>query len=483
MIGLKQRLGAFALRHDRALFLTAMGILIIGFGLVRSFYLPEGDIFWEIRAGQDTLSTGMIPRVAHWAWIIDGRPWLPNSWLWNVLLALVYNAGGFTAIGWLNFLFFVIIFGLAWNLIRILDGSRALQFNLSVLIFVASFIWLTIRPQEADYTLLLIFLNVVVYALRKPKILWWCMPLVAYVVAALWQNFHLTGSLAVVLLPAGFWFLHAFLTKAPWRQRLLPTILIGVATLLGLLSTPFGIEAITKSGEVLDASRGILLEWSPINFALPTDTIVFVSILLFGVGPLILAIRTKQWLYVVFLVGFVVLSYDVVRFAQYLAFFNLIALPLLPKPKVERSIKPSAYLGISLFVLALGVYIATPRLTDPNGLLLFSSQDLHVVPSGTRVLTTGGAGSQIILTRPDLSPSLDSRNDIYGRKDFLYLNHLLYWNRSAPIKEFIEREHVGAVYIQNAPESKDFTIQHNMRELGWREVKQADSVIFLPPTS
>src|SRR5437879_7939529 len=70
-------------------------------GLFNSGKIAEADTFWQIRAGLETLQSG-LPRSDHYSFTVVNRAWQPNSWAWNVLLGLSWRLGRFVGIGLLS---------------------------------------------------------------------------------------------------------------------------------------------------------------------------------------------------------------------------------------------------------------------------------------------------------------------------------------------------------------------------------------------
>src|SRR5215831_16285045 len=60
--------------------------------------LADFDIWWHLRAGQLILETGRVPRVDVFTYTNAGRPWIDLYWLYQVALALVFRAGGGSAL-------------------------------------------------------------------------------------------------------------------------------------------------------------------------------------------------------------------------------------------------------------------------------------------------------------------------------------------------------------------------------------------------
>ena len=60
--------------------------------------LADFDVWWHLRTGQLTLETGAVPRVDLFTYTNAGRPWIDVYWLYQVGLAIVYRAGGASAL-------------------------------------------------------------------------------------------------------------------------------------------------------------------------------------------------------------------------------------------------------------------------------------------------------------------------------------------------------------------------------------------------
>jgi hypothetical protein len=55
--------------------------------------LIDPDVWWHIRAGEQVLNTGAVPKVDTWSLTAAGHSWTSQDWLSNVLLALGYRLG------------------------------------------------------------------------------------------------------------------------------------------------------------------------------------------------------------------------------------------------------------------------------------------------------------------------------------------------------------------------------------------------------
>ena len=59
----------------------------------------DSDLFWHLRAGETTLQTGRPLLVDTFSHTRAGQPWINHSWLSQVGLALLFQVGGYLALG------------------------------------------------------------------------------------------------------------------------------------------------------------------------------------------------------------------------------------------------------------------------------------------------------------------------------------------------------------------------------------------------
>lgn len=133
------RLGAM---RDAARGLAASGTAVIAFFVAAvlptaTWPLIDGDIWWHLRAGEEILATGVIPRFDSWSLTSFGRQWISQDWLTNMVMAAVRNSGplGETALSFLFGLVVVAAFAILWRAIGV--RNPAVQ-------WAARIVWLTI---------------------------------------------------------------------------------------------------------------------------------------------------------------------------------------------------------------------------------------------------------------------------------------------------------------------------------------------------
>ena len=66
--------------------------------LLGCFPMADFDVWWHLRTGQLILETHTVPRVDLFTYTNATRPWIDVYWLYQVGLALLYRAGGASAL-------------------------------------------------------------------------------------------------------------------------------------------------------------------------------------------------------------------------------------------------------------------------------------------------------------------------------------------------------------------------------------------------
>jgi len=158
----------------------------------------SADLFWQLRAGHDILSTGHAPHADSYSWINHGTRWVAPEWLSFVVFWLVYRASGFFGTWMLMVALALTTAMIVWfRLLRRVGFVFALVMANLMLLAMASFF--QERPYLFTYVFLAVSLIVVIRA-RENMFkglpsggggLLWLIP-----ICALWTNLH-QGGLAL----------------------------------------------------------------------------------------------------------------------------------------------------------------------------------------------------------------------------------------------------------------------------------------------
>jgi hypothetical protein len=388
--------------------------------VARAGTLAEPDTFWQVRTGLLTISNRAIPTVDPFSWTAHGKPWTLNSWGFNVLIAGAYRLAGLPGVAWACAGLTMVAGGLVLLIARKLGASPPAAGALLVLSWPFLVSWLTARPQLVDY------IGVLLLAILMPRIAAGRNPVRSVVavgiVSAVWVNLHAGELIGVAMICASAVLLLAGreLRGSGWCW------IAGAAALTASLLNPYGVGLLTHATQVESASSGIVAEWQHLD----PDSPMQWSMLIIGLAALCLAARQRNLLFVGELGIVAVAAVLAIRFLPILVF---LALPVLAA-SVSRSPLPSYVhrrrilrYSAAAAILAPVVVLALPNLghigrPDPS---IYPIKLVKDIPSHCRLFNSYELGSFVILERPDVQVSLDSRNDLYGRQRVLAAEQVL----------------------------------------------------------
>ena len=230
--------------------------------------------------------------------------------------------------------------------------------------------------------------------------------------SVLWVNLHATAIMGVGLIgavAAGTFVLPSTRSRTRWCLAAL------LAALAGMLANPYGVDVVKQSFEVADESTQSIVEWQRLDLGDPGQLLP----LLVGVLGLVIALRRRDVLYVAILAATSVSALYALRM---LPFATFAALPLVASAASPAVIKD--YIHSRRVMLAQGVVIllavllgvAAPvanHLGRPSP-LTYSPDLVAQLPKGCHLFNSYPTGGFVILARPDVRVSIDSRNDMYG---------------------------------------------------------------------
>jgi len=183
------------------------------------------------------------------------------------------------------------------------------------------------------------------------------------------------------------------------------------------LINPYGIDLIRQTARVKGASTGIIDEWQHIDPTNPTQMIMLVL----GLVALAVASRRGDAAFAGALAVAVIGSLTAIRLLPILL---LLALPVLAAFASQRAVL--GYLHSRRLVLGPGavagvvalLWLAVPSLghigrPDPA---IYPTKVVQDIPRNCRLFNSYLLGGFVLLERPDVQVSLDSRNDLYGAK-------------------------------------------------------------------
>lgn len=171
------------------------GFLALAFSL-GCFLNRDMDIWWHLRAGNDILASGEIPRTDRYSFAAEGQPWIDLHWLFEVAMALAYRGGGAP-------LLTVIAAFVATTAVAILTATYRIpeRFGLTLLCWGLPLVLMSgrfyVRPEVWSLAMLAVYMAVASRLREHPAGIWFLIPL-----QVVWCNFQGLFVLGYVVVAA-----------------------------------------------------------------------------------------------------------------------------------------------------------------------------------------------------------------------------------------------------------------------------------------
>lgn len=278
-------------------------IAVASYGYILSYrdlLLVDPDTYWHIATGQWILDHWAIPSRDPFSHSMRGADWVPHGWLGEVILALSYKGGGWSAVTILGSLSFAATLALAVHqLLKSLKPVHALIF-----IVLAEFMLLPhvlARPHLLAAPLQVIWMASLVNARQADR-----RPSFAVLpIMALWANLHggfIFGLIFTLLFGA-----EALYVSPSWRAALRGPLrewgLFAFLALIAALATPNGIAGLLFPFHVTSMKNimAALTEWRSPNFQQIQPVEIWLMLTLFGAFCLGLRLPLSRLLMVLLL--------------------------------------------------------------------------------------------------------------------------------------------------------------------------------------
>jgi hypothetical protein len=382
--------------------------------------LSTVDLAYHLRAGEQILAGGGIPRVDTFTFTAAGREWVDQQWGAEVILATTYRLGGWVGLVVLRAALVGVLFGLLFLACRMRGSDVRTAAWLSLAAFIVAAPALALRPQLIGMVLLAITLVLVAGRSAHPR-LFYLVP----VVVAVWANVH--GSFFLGPVVVGLAWLEDFHERASWAVR---TLVVAVVAALASFVNPFG-PAVWAYAVGLSTNPEVtarISEWQPTTLGTVPGILFFASAL----AVVLLARRrpidgpTKVWLVVFFVIG----AYAIRGVAWWplgaaFVLAGILASPEQqrerPTPPIGRRINASILAALAIIaVIMLPVWRTTDRgLGAPNGVLTDAPSGVTAAlrataRPGDRLFNPQPWGSWFEFAVPDLPVAIDSRIELFG---------------------------------------------------------------------
>ena len=385
--------------------------------------LSAVDLTYHLRAGEQILGGGGIPRVDTFTFSAAGRDWVDQQWGAQAILAATYRLAGWTGLVVLRAALVGLLFGLLFLACRLRGADIRLAAWLSLTAFIVTAPALALRPQLLGMVLLAVTL-VLVTVRRTHARLFYLVP----VVVAVWANVHGSFFLGPVVL--GLAWVEDVHERVPSASR---TLMVAVVAALATLLNPFGptvwAYAVGLSTNPDVTSR--IIEWQPTTLRTIPGILFFASALAVAV---VLARRSRPvgWPTLAWLGAFFVVGAYAIRgvawwplgaafaVARVLGRTAAAATPERPIAVTARRINVAIVAAVvAVGIALLPVWRATdPVLGAPSGVLTDAPSGLTAAlrataRPGDRAFNPQPWGSWFEFAIPELPVAIDSRIELF----------------------------------------------------------------------
>lgn len=236
----------------------------------------DPDLFWHLRGGSDILESGKIVQKDSWNYIYEGKEWVNQQWLTEIIFAFLYKIGGLSLVFYFK--------GFVCSLIALFVYLSVRKKNPIVSYLTTAIVVLVIGRYFLMRTQLFsfLFLSILLYLLEKVELRKRFFLLIF--LFALWANIHAFFGLG--LLTLGFYILGDILTQFIKTKRFsvffskdsLIQYSSAILSALATLSTPFGIKIYLTSHSLFSQKQETLVsEWlSVFKYPLASNMIFFI---------------------------------------------------------------------------------------------------------------------------------------------------------------------------------------------------------------
>lgn len=289
--------------------------------------LSDGDTGYHIRAGEYILSTLSIPKTDIFSFITPTLPWTAHEWLVEVVMALLHQLGGLTAVNIffsLMISFSVLIF---FKNIRF-DGNNILLAVLACSAFVTLTMvhWLA-RPHIFSLIILLFWQRIIDDFQYRQRNRLWILP----IIMLLWVNIHggFIIGLAILGIYSGGNYLLKFYDSERYgiegKEKTAPLLKFLGISIIACFANPIGYKIFLFPFKLI-SSKFIMdhtTEFMSPNFheLQPFKYLLFLLILVFAYSK-----KTPNLIEITLILLFTSMSLTSVR---YIPLFGVIVIPIL----------------------------------------------------------------------------------------------------------------------------------------------------------
>jgi hypothetical protein len=253
---------------------TVTILLFLAIFFAAGFTPAQNDTWWHLRAGEETWRLGAVQLRDTFSHTAYGSYWPNQEWLGEVVLYVLYSAGGLPLMTAFAAVLIIASWALVW---AVAPGPVMRRAPLCAVALMSCAREWSLRPKL--FTLLFVALTIFLIARRRH---YWLPPLFA-----LWANLHGGVLLGVVIV-----FASAAAAAASARRSRHPLVGVAIASALATCATPLGFslwpEIISSLGRIRQLG---IQEWAPAGLLDP----LFAPFWIMSAALVVLAVAAKAW--------------------------------------------------------------------------------------------------------------------------------------------------------------------------------------------
>jgi hypothetical protein len=169
------------------------GTVLVWTFLATCFPMFDTDFWWHLKTGEWILQNGTTPAVDLYTFTDSDKPWIDLHWGFQILIALLYRAGGVPLVSLVKSAITTVAVAIGWHA----AGNRLPGWK-KLLIWIFPLICITGRANERPEMLSMLFLAVwlwvAVHSDVRPRLIW-----VLPAVQLIWVNCHALFVLGLVV--------------------------------------------------------------------------------------------------------------------------------------------------------------------------------------------------------------------------------------------------------------------------------------------
>lgn len=395
--------------------------LAIALPVLASLLAPMStvDLTYQLRAGAEILSSGMIPAADTWTFTINGLPWFDQQWGAQVVLSLAATLGGWTGLVLVRAALTAVIVGCLF----LVAVRRGLDTRMAALLTLATFAVaapaMALRPQLMGMALFAVLLLIISMRRSRPRAMW-----LSLLIVATWANVH--GSFVIGALALGLTWVADVADRSPTARQ---TMLITALTVVAACVTPFG-PAVWAYAAGLSSNASVttlVSEWQPTSIRTAAGILFFASALAI-VALLARRGRPTDWPALLWLGAFFAIGAFAERGIAWWSLAAAVAVtwlvePILARDGVEPALMRRINIGVAAAMVLAGVALLPvwrpldPGTRAPAGLLTDAPSGVtlalrEAVSPGDRILNPQRWGSWFEYAFPQALVAVDSRVEI-----------------------------------------------------------------------